>query len=411
MEATTMELRSLSASSAAMFEDCPSRWYAEYHGKADQIGSAPAKKGTVVHATLEEWVANGLHLAPPERPEQAIELIYSGHYEKYFSDTAEYDDGLEMVLAWLKRTDWSGRKVLSTEVKKSFPLIADVEVELAGPNGEIVPSHDTVSIPCNYIFDRVDEVQADEPTIEVVDYKTWRLPMSPETLRHKVQAKLYALAALLEFPWAERIWVTMDQLRHDPVSVSYKRRELEEFHAYLERLAERIILMDPAEAPEILNKDCKYCVRKLHCATLATNKAAGGTLGNLDDLAQAASIREKIAMRRDGLNALLEEVDGFILNDMKHRDEVEVAVPLGEERVVHVELSLSKRRQISAERAAKVVGPDIIARYGSITMGAVDTLLKKDNPELTDDQKAELAKLITVKWGDEPTPKIRIEDV
>lgn len=404
------ELKSLSASSAQMFEDCPSRWNAEYHGRADQIGGAPAKKGTVVHATLEEWVKNDFHVNPPERPEQAIELIYGGHYEKYFSDTAEYDDGLEMVLGWLKRTDWSGRKVIETEVKKSFLLHPFLDDQFVGGNDTATP---IISIPFNYIFDRIDEVQADEPTIEVTDYKTWRRPISAEALHHKVQAKSYALAASLEYPWAEHVWVTMDQLRHDPVSVKFKRRELEEFHAYLERIAERILSMDPDEAPEILNHDCNYCVRKLNCAALATNRQAGGTLGNLDDIVKAALLRDKVAMRAAGLKSLLEEIDTFILNDMQRRDEVEVTLPnpANDAQVVNITLNLSKRRQISAERACKIVGPDVLARYGTLGIGVVDKLLKKDNLELTQQQKDELTKLITVKWGDEPTANVTVRDI
>lgn len=389
-----MELKSLSASSAQLYEDCPSRWNAEYHGRADQIGSAPAKKGTVVHATLESWVRAGWHLAPPSRPEAALIEIYNRHYEHYFSDTAEYDDGLEMVLHWFRRTDWAGRTVLDLEVKKSFPIVDETTM---------------LTIPFNYIFDRVDRLDAEEPTIEVTDYKTWRNPINAEALRHKLQAKAYALAASLEYPDAEHVWVVMDQLRYEPVGVKFKKAELEEFHAYLERLVDRILADEDPQ--EILNKDCQYCVRKLSCKALATNTDAGGTLGNLTDLGAAGLLRTRVANRMKGLESLLGEIDGFIVNEMQHRDVVEIDLPANDHLDVHIELNLSKRREISAERAAKVVGPEIIARYGKLNVGAVDALLKKDCIEITEEQKQDLAKLVTVKWGSEPTPTVKVKDL
>lgn len=396
-----MELRSLSASSAAMFEDCPARWNAEYHGRAEQIGSVPALKGTVVHATLEAWVRSGRHRDPGERPQADIELYYANEYEKLFSDTEEYDDGLEMVLKWLERTDWSGREVLDLEVKKSFPVF---------PLGESGPKASDIAIPFNYIFDRVDRLEGPEGEIEieVVDYKTWRTPVSGDALRHKVQAKAYALAASKEYPEATAVWVTMDQLRFEPISVKFKKRDLEEFEAYLERLAARILEMDADEAPEVLNHDCRYCVRKLNCRALATNAQAGGTLGNLDNIAEAAILRSKIKDRVAGLETLLEEIDAFIAHDMERNDLTETVLPLPDGEV-HVEMELSKRRNVSAERAAKILGPDMVAKYaGSVPMKVVDALLKKDNHEITDEQKRELQNIIQTRWGTEAKPKITV---
>lgn len=381
-----MELRSLSASSAEMFEKCEARWAAEYHGRAEQIGSAPALKGTVVHATLESWVRLEEHLGYSKEKDALAKLreIYTHEYEKLFSDTAEYDDGWQMVQRWYKRTDWTGRTILDLEVKKNFLIYYNETPNIRN------------YVPFNYIFDRVDRL--DDGDIEVVDYKTWRIPLSPEILRHKIQPKAYALAASLEYPDANRIWVTMDQLRHEPIGVSYRKEDLDEFHTYLERLVERILASDGSL--ETLNDECRYCVRKLSCRALATNRDAGGTLGVLDNIERAAGLRQKIEWRYKGLEALLAEIDDFILKEMQRMDTTEW---MGEN--LTVELKLGSRREINAERAAAVVGADIIAKYGKLNIGAIDKLL--DSNEITPEQKQALKKLITKKWNAEPTPKIR----
>jgi hypothetical protein len=384
-----MELRSLSASSGSLFEDCPARWAAEYAGRADQISSPAADKGTVVHETLQKLVEGGWHLRRLEVERGDLLDLYSDVYERYFADTSEFDDGFDMVLRWWERRDekyWGEREVLHTEVKKSFPIQII---------GHLPAPHVADEIPFNYIFDRVDRLNVSE--IEVVDYKTWRLPRTQDELRHSFQCKAYALAAYLEYH-AQRIWVTFDMLRHEAVSVCYREEELQEFGGYLERLAGRMLESDGTE--ERLNKDCKYCVRKLHCTALATNREHGGTLGNLDDVFVAAKLREKIAQRKAGLEALLAEVDGFIINDMKSRDEVEVA-----DEEISVELKLKSRRSIDGQRAADILGPETMRSVGKVNISDVDKLLK--SPALTAEQKHELRNAIQTNWSAEPTPTIR----
>lgn len=373
--------KSLSPTSAQVYEACPSRWRVEFLEKAPQPPGDAAGMGTVDHAVLQRWVEEGWYQRSGFDREAEVARIYEEEYRKVFAHDEKYGEGLELALRWLARQDWTNRVVLCTEKKRSFEVPTSV-----GP------------IPFNYIMDRMDLLEGPHQAsghmeIEVVDYKTIGQPLQPEQLKLRLQARCYALAAQLEYPDADRIWVTFDLLRYEPVGCVFTKQDNRETWRYLVALAERIIADDGTA--ERLNPDCRYCIRKHECGTLNRHVLAGGVLG-ITDPADAADRRAKLDYAKKAIEKMIAELDPVILTYCENESVDGFAT---DETVVT--LTASKRRDVDPVLASRVIGSDLLVEHGAkLPMKAVDELLKKKSSTLTDEQKSRLRRLIRTNYGD-----------
>lgn len=373
--------RTLSASSLNVAETCMARWKAENFERVPSMDNAPALTGTSVHGGLESFVKSVYIDKKADWSDKQLLLdMYQLAYVETFNtanlETDEYADGLELTNKWYDRTTIKGT-VISCETKSNFPIKTSVG-----------------DIPFTYIWDRCD--QLDATTIKVVDYKTIRAYLSSEDLKRKIQPRAYALAAQIQFPQAERIWVEFDLLRHDSVGAVFTKEDNAAMYRYLQRAAERIIATDEENTPETLNPECHFCVRKVVCKTLG-RAAAGGTVFGIS--AEEAALRKlEIDSQIKALGYLSAELDTVLMAEAQLRDEIEWVTPSAK-----VAITARKTRKINPTAVANIIGYDIAKKYNGFTMGNVDKLLK--GHELTDEQKNELRAEIYFTWG-EPSAKV-----
>lgn len=361
-----MRPRTLSATASHVYEMCPARYKASHIDYVPDLSSTAADLGKVCHLALENYVKDGHHLVHAEAL-PALLALYDAAYYTFFSDAAQYEDGKGLIIAWHARQDWTDRTVLSTEQKEFF--------ELPTPGGG--------KIKFNYVMDRVDRHANGD--VEVVDYKTSGFPVNPTDLRDKVQGRAYALAAQLKYPDAERIWVSFDMLRFDgPVGVVFTKEQNRETYRYLKRLVERI--WEDEEAPEVLNSECRWCVRKTACKKLRLHVNGGGVL-SIGDPVEAAKQREELLHAKGAITKQLDQLDEYLMGYLEQNDVFEIE--LGD---VIVEAAISGRRYVNAEQAAEIIGPELLARHGNLTVSAVEGLLK--GGELTPEQKSALRRTI-----------------
>lgn len=384
-----MEPKSFSATAMQTFEMCPARYRAEAVERVKGIAGVAASTGSACHNALEMFV-EAVHINKTEADSldllmQFYKIAYSQVFHSFDYDTEEFLDGQEMLKNWHKRTDFTGVKVLSVEVKTNFEVPTPI-----GP------------IPFNYIWDRFDQIG--ERTFKVVDYKTNRWGLQPSDLKKKIQARAYGLAAAIQLKregieW-DRIWVEFDLLRHQPVGISFSHEDNAAMWKYLKETAKQIVETPDDEVEERLNDQCLFCVRKASCGALKKNIMVGGvhSLGTIED---AIDLRAQLEWQRKGLDALLREVDQKILAEARERDLEEY-----ESDLVKLTIGVSRRRAVDAEMVQLAIGDALFNKYGSssITMASVDKLLK--GRELTDDQKKKLRGLIYTATGN---PSVKIE--
>lgn len=369
-----MEPKSLSPSAVSSFEGCEARYKAEYIDRVPDMQGSAAGLGSACHGALEDFVANGNHLDGSDFG--VLEVWYSIHYYKYFSEPTRYDEGKAMLKNWFDRQNWNDRKVLSTELKETFDLKFTV-------NGQ------EVIIPFTYIWDRCDEIVSKDE-IEVIDYKSFIMPVSNEEMRHKIQVRGYALAAQIKYPNAKRIWVTFDLLRYDRVGVSFSREDNIATWRYLQELAKRVWESDGTK--ETLNPECRWCVRKMACDELLRHTDGGGILA-VQDFEGAVEMRARLDWAAGALKNAIAEIDGFILSEMEDRNILEY-------RTTDVEVKATMRNMRTVDRTDELIRllpTEIVAKYGSIGVTDIDNIVKNEN--LDDETKSAIKGMITRRPG------------
>lgn len=371
-----MKPRSLSASAVKAFSSCPARWVAESHKRTRTDSGSAANLGTAVHGALEDWVS-GEHHTDASAGFNIMEKMFEGHYRALFDmDDERFPEGVDMLKDWYRRnhTFPDGLEVLSTEVKTNFDLRTSIG-----------------TIPFNYIWDRCDRLPNGD--IDVVDYKTIMRPLSHDMMKQDIQVRSYALAAAIQFADDDydRIWVTLDMLRHgDPISVSFSRDENRATWDYLHDIAEQIIAMDVNDPPERVNPLCRFCVRKTACKTLAKH-VSSGTVASFGTLEEVIDRRATLDNASKGVKAAIQELDDHIIAMAEEAESLEF------ETTDNRALVRSRRyRNIDADMIRRFVPDEIWDEYGSskLNMGDFDKMLKDDR--ITDELRVQLEQMVDV---------------
>jgi hypothetical protein len=377
--------KSLSASAVQVAESCMSRYHAENILRAERPPNRAASLGTVVHTALE-WYVRAVYIDKTKPPSldtllNLFKMHFAVEFETFDTDSEEYKDGVDMLQRWYGRTTRTleEREVISCEVKTNFNIPTS-----AG------------DIPFNYIWDRFDKLPGDEE-YEVVDYKSVRFAFGPEELKNKIQARCYSLAARIQRPTAKRIWVRFDLLRHDSVAVVFTRDQDIATWEYLKSTAERIIATSDTELTETLNAECKWCVRKVACATLQSHIGGGGVLGVGTELFDQ---RAEVDYKLKALAQLARELDEIILRQAEDEDTTEFETPNN-----RITIGWSQRRTVDPERVLLVVGPELFNKYdGPLMNYTTFNRLLKDRA-VTADMKERLKGLVYSRRG-EPTVRV-----
>ena len=371
-----MKPKSLSASAVKAFSTCPSRWVAESHKRMGKGGSA-ANLGTAVHGALENWV-KGDHHKMPSSGFNIMEKMFEVEYVGLFGmDDDRFSEGVDMLRDWYKRNHPfpEDLTVLSTERKSNFKLKTSIG-----------------DIPFNYIWDRCDRMANGD--IDVVDYKTIMRPLSHDQMKMDIQVRSYALAAAIQYkdePY-ERIWVTLDMLRHgDPISVNFTRDENMQTWDFLHTVAEEVIAMDVNFPPEKVNGLCRFCVRKSVCKTLE-EYATMGTSASLGSIEEVIDRRAMLYNASKGLESAIADLDEELLAAAEEQETLEF-----ESAAYRALIRSRRRRSIDADMVKRIVPDEVWDEYGAakLTMTNLDKML--DDDRLDSNMRGRINQMVDVR--------------
>ena len=377
-----MQPTTLSASSVSCFELCEARYKATYIDRGREMGGAAANLGTTVHEACEHGVVNWMVHTPGEssvpKPEFTLANLQA-HFRQCAQsnglDAEQVKQGCSMLKVWFDWHEENGwNEVLCAEIKETFELKH--------------PVHG--SVPFTFIWDRGDRLP--NGAIEVVDYKSFGQPMATDVMATKVQVRAYGLSAMMKYKGVYEIphvWVTYWLLRFGPISVRFDRADNLETYKYLQDVFDRIV--KSTGDIETINTECKWCVRKASCETLKRHQDVGGILAYKPE--QQARLLIETRDRLSALRNLAEELESQLNDHLEENESIEEVFD-----GVKVFLKPTKRRDIDGERAAKVIGPELAAKWGTIGVTVVDQMMKNE-PELTDDMKLQLKRLIKQNTG------------
>ena len=199
-----------------------------------------AKLGTNIHNALEEWRRPNPKTGKVRKPlyGKLIEL-YDNECKKNEIDFPLYEDGKIMLSRWFEKRGSNKIKVLSVE---------------QGFGSHRHPYTLSNGTPVFGFIDLV--IEHDDGTIELVDYKTQRAPITQGEADANVQAGIYLTVA--RELWPDRpLQFTFDLTRYGTVTTIWSDSRLDEFKGWLKTQFEWIESM--TNPPATIGPGCKWC--------------------------------------------------------------------------------------------------------------------------------------------------------
>jgi len=293
----------LSYSRLSRFEQCPLSFKLQYIDKRVSEPGMPLRFGKVVHAALERLLREVIEQEHTGaiNEDRAVELFTNAWADEQLTGLEEFGEGVTMVRAFARAQGIvDHRDVLAVE--KEFRL----------PVGRFTVLG---------FIDRVNHI--DDDTIEVVDYKTNRQLFTREEVDQSLQMSLYELAVRRLWPWAKKVRLTFDMVRHGVRQTTTRTPEqLDAALRYVDTLGR--MTEDAAEFPARVSGNCVNCDHRAHCPAYAealTGKRA--VLGaDPNDLDAIAKEREEVARLAKILYARKSELEGVLRSHLVDRDEL-----------------------------------------------------------------------------------------
>ncbi|ADD80819.1 gp033 [Rhodococcus phage ReqiDocB7] len=402
-----MQLYSISASRFESFIGCSKRYWAEYIKRVPRSeNGGPADTGTACHLALELYV-QAVHIKKTHEPSQKLllEFFHEAFKEVFkFSDRHDerYKDGVSMLKNWFKRSDNLARvRVISTELKSHIMI----------KTNDGLKKYNYVWDCCHEFWENVVTGEV-SPTpqagdnwkhiIRVVDYKSYRKNLSNSDVKEKLQFKMYAVAASIQFKDsnADEIWVMSDMLRYGEVQVKYTVEECRESWKDIRETANIILAMDEKDVEETIHDGCTYCPLKATCKTLKKNAENGGTWSHQTDDDLLRALYEANAAEKANKYAAGE------IKKIIDRRAQEMDIDRWETDNFTVEYKSKASRQVDTRQVGLIVGPEVMQTIAKVNVSSVDALIKSN--ELGDEKSAQLKEVFSMTYSD-PNPSVSLK--
>ena len=319
----------LSVSRLRRYEQCPLSFFYQYVEKPEPGLVDPDREaadfGVVCHAALErtyQWVM-GEEYEGPLPVDRLLEDFRLAWVESGIVGVDLYQEGRELLRRYAARV---GRvdhmRVLAVEQEFNLLLGPDV-CRLVDAGEKERWKHVDGHYVVNGFIDRVDRVDAE--TVAVVDYKSNRMMFAREELAGDLQLSVYAIAARLLFPWARRVELGFEMLRHDV------RQRAERSEEDLRAAADYVLAMgarsERGPYPAKLNMNCGTCDHRVRCPTYraAVEQKLEVVAVSASDMETLAQERERVAKIAKAAYARKEQLDGILKTALGDRESLELA--------------------------------------------------------------------------------------
>jgi RecB family exonuclease len=348
----------LSFSRLSRYESCPLSFKLHYIDRFEAEPGVPLRFGKMVHAVLERLLREVIEeeRTSPLSEARAFELLQEAWIEERLAGVDIFTEALDIVKDFVRAEGIvDHRDVLAVEKEFHLPV---------GPFSVLG------------FIDRVDRV--DDETVRIIDYKTNRVLFTREEVDTSLQLSLYALAAKRLWPWAKKIELVFDMLRHG-VKLRTERTEeqLQTALQYIETLGRATETV--TEFPPQLGPNCIYCDHSARCPAYA-DALAGKRYEVATDPADLDGLgreREEIGHVVKILEGRKRELDSVIKARLKGRDELVLAgVRYAMFKVSKVAYPLAPTLDAVA-RATGLPESDLVAKLATIDKDALDALVKE----------------------------------
>ncbi len=330
-----------------------------------------ARVGTNIHNALEEWRRPNPKTGRVRRPLYSqLMKLYDQECAKNEVNFEAYQDGKSMIERWFGQRGITKAKILAVE--QSFGTHSSPH-KLA--NGTPV-------------FGFIDlTLEHEDGSIELVDYKSQRKPISQNEADHDIQAGIYLTVA--RELWPDRpIRFTFDLLRYGTVTTIWSDDKILSFADWLKTKYEWIKSIDDP-APTI-GDGCKWCVFveicpkaqdliqngswDLVCPEDPTDQEQNDMLGTLAKIKAAKTILQKKQKQIED-----EIKEGWFDNTTSDEPIVTDDWMVGYED--------KERRSYIPSQVQRIVGQAAFGQMATVSNASVDRVLPILSEEVADEVK------------------------
>ena len=259
-----MRVPYLSATRMKMIKDCTYAYQMQYDPPSQEarvlkeMSNHPknlpaAYLGTNLHNALEEWRRPDPETGKTPKPRlPRLMELYKEESKKNLLPANMYEDGKRMLLRWFDRRGKDPVRVLA------------VEMAFGSHRAPYMTEH---GVP---IFGMIDLVlEHKDGTIELLDYKSQRAPITQAEADTDVQAGMYLTVA--REIWPDRPLVfTFDLLRYGTVSSVWPEDRIASFSEWL--ATQYAYITNLKEGTPNISSSCQYCSYQSLCPRVADLK-------------------------------------------------------------------------------------------------------------------------------------------
>tara|TARA_R110000824_G_scaffold38186_2_gene116952 strand:- start:179 stop:1393 length:1215 start_codon:yes stop_codon:yes gene_type:complete len=329
-----------------------------------------AKLGTNIHNALEEWRRPNPKTGKVRKPlyGKLIEL-YDNECAKNEIDFPLYEDGKLMLSRWFQRRGMQKMKVIS------------VEQAFGSHRSPYVLSNGTP------VFGFIDLVfEHEDGTIELVDYKTQRAPITQGEADTNVQAGIYLTVA--RELWPDRpLRFTFDLTRYGTVTTIWADSRLDEFKTWLKIQYEWIQTL--TKPPATIGPGCKWCPYTDLCPKaqqLTQNGSWELVVGEDPTTLDPDDMLDTLAAVK-AAKSILDKKQRQITRTIKDEwFDPGAESPRIETPKWMVSLEDRQRTEFIPAEVQRIVGPTVFGQMAGVTKAGIERIL----PVLPDDVAAEV---------------------
>ena len=298
----------LSVSRLRRFEQCPHSFELHYVRELPAQATVPLQFGTLLHTVLERlyrWIIDTQYTGPI--PVDLMRELYRDAWVvSGLSHYANFAEGLQILMQFAQRHySVDHRRIVAIEHNFSLSI---GRFKVVG------------------LLDHVERI--DEETIEIIDYKSNRRISSQEEVDEDFQLSVYALAAREIWPWAKRIRLGLELLRHGMRQMTERSDEaLDAARAYILAAGDQSERLK--EYPAKIGPLCSWCDQSHHCQ--AFQRVSGEAVpktpkpASEDEWEAMARERDQVASRYGILYRRREAIDKLLKAKIEAEGEVTLA--------------------------------------------------------------------------------------
>jgi RecB family exonuclease len=290
------------------FAQCPLSYKLDCVDSLLPEPSAEFELGVMLHRALAGVVRHHMDAGRtgPLDAARAVAEYQLAWSESQLSDPAAFAEGLDLVKGWVAREG-----VVNAEDVLAVQEVFDFEVGGVRLLGAM---------------DRADRIADD--AVRVRDYTSARIPASRRDVEENLKLAIYDLAAAQLWPWAKRVEVGLDLLRHDRV-IALERSDAQRdaTRRYVQAMVARI--EGSRDFPACLSTECTHCDQRRHCSAYMAARTPGPRERDVGEreaaernLAAVAREREELAARIKILGVRKDELDGVLTQQLAVQDEL-----------------------------------------------------------------------------------------